>query len=478
MSPVVRFLDADTPTQLRLARTSSVDEMRVSWTTSPAAAKAGGMAVQWGSSAAALNRSRVAATSSTYTASDLCGGQANSSGFHHPGVFQSAVLPLGGDPVAERRAGKQYYYKVGSDAFGWSSVRSFRAPKPVNPHASMSIIVTADMGETFEDGSQYHWEEPAAVNTTVHMAALVKAEHGVDVVLHPGDLAYATGYESEWDRFMTQIEPLSSAAPYMTGQGNHERDWVDSGSISIGGGDSGGECGVPTQSRFQNPVCAQPNTAPCLGSPASASPPPLELARSAAGRSLGPVGSANDGWYSFEQGSVHVTMVNTEMSSLNGTRQHDFLAADLAAVDRSKTPWVLVLGHRQMYSGNMMGPGNDMGDIEPLLLQHKVDIALWGHIHFAQASCPMYRAICANTSDAAGYDAPIHAVIGNAGQSLTALPATKAPWSIWNDAHYGFSHITVSNATHLRMDYYRDAPLDETASVYHSFEINRAFPRV
>ena len=219
MSPVVRFLDADTPTQLRLARTSSVDEMRVSWTTSPAAAAAGGMAVQWGSSAAALNRSRVAATSSTYTASDLCGGQANSSGFHHPGVFQTAVLPLGGDPVAERRAGKQIYYKVGSDAFGWSSVRSFRAPKPVNPHASLSIIVTADMGETFEDGSQYHWEEPAAVNTTVHMAALVKAEHGVDVILHPGDLAYSTGYESEWDRFMTQIEPLSSAAPYMTGGG-------------------------------------------------------------------------------------------------------------------------------------------------------------------------------------------------------------------------------------------------------------------
>ena len=43
---------------------------------------------------------------------------------------------------------------------------------------------------------------------------------GVDVVMHPGDLSYATGYESEWDRFMEAIEPISARAPYMTGQGN------------------------------------------------------------------------------------------------------------------------------------------------------------------------------------------------------------------------------------------------------------------
>ena len=60
-----------------------------------------------------------------------------------------------------------------------------------------------------------------------------------DLLLHIGDLAYATGYESEWDRFMSQIEPLSSRAPYMTMQGNHERDYPGSGN-AIGGADSGG----------------------------------------------------------------------------------------------------------------------------------------------------------------------------------------------------------------------------------------------
>ena len=72
-------------------------------------------------------------------------------------------------------------------------------------------------GETYEDGSQYHWEEPDAVNTTVHISKVVQSASGVDLLLHPGDLSYATGYESEWDRWMAQIEPISSAVPYMTG---------------------------------------------------------------------------------------------------------------------------------------------------------------------------------------------------------------------------------------------------------------------
>lgn len=228
------------------------------------------------------------------------------------------------------------------------------------------------------------------------------------------------------------------------------------------------------------PTCAQPNTAPCVGAAlGGGAHTGLELgAGHVARRRLDSVGSADDGWYSFEQGPVHIVMMNTEMSSRVGSRQHAFFAADLAAVDRAVTPWVIVLGHRQMYSGNSMGPGNDMGDIEPLLAAYKVDLAFWGHIHFAQRSCPMVNASCVTTQDAAGYDAPIHAVIGNAGQSLTAFPATRAPWSIYQQSHWGFSHLTAHNATHLTLDFYNDAPLDGTAPIDHSHTLVRKFPRV
>lgn len=466
LSPAVDFSDVDAVSHVRLARMSSTEQIRVSWTVPEGSC--GDCSVQWGRSQDALHRTSQHPVSTTYHADALCGVPANSSGFHSPGNFLSVVLDLSADPEAARLTGLRYYYRIGSEAHGWSVVRSFLAPKPVNPHAAMNILVTADMGETYEDGSQYHWEEPAAVNTTKQMARI--AAGAVDVILHPGDLAYATGYESEWDRFMEQIEPLSSTAPYMTGQGNHERDFPHSGN-SIGAGDSGGECGVPTQGRFQMPVCPQPNTSPCIGSKVDV---PFEPQ---SGPGNGPVGSQNDGWYSFEQGSVHFLMLNTEMSSRNSSRQWSFVQNDLAQVNRSRTPWLLVFGHRQMYSNNVMGPQNDMGDLEPLFLQYKVDIAFWGHIHFAQASCPMYKAKCVTIKDASGYDAPIHTVIGNAGQGLTKINYKAAPWSLYNAAKWGWSHVEVSNATHMKMSFFNDVPLGSTPSVDWSFDIQREFPR-
>ena len=125
------------------------------------------------------------------------------------------------------------------------------------------------------------------------------------------------------------------------------------------------------------------------------------------------------------------------------------MAADLAAVDRAVTPWVVILGHRQMYADRAMGPQNELGALEPLLVAHKVDLALWGHIHFAQRSCPMVNASCVTATDAAGYDAPIHAVIGNAGQSLTKFTTPRAAWSVYEASEWGFSLMTVHNATHL-----------------------------
>ena len=70
----------------------------------------------------------------------------------------------------------------------------------------------------------------------------------------------------------------------------------------------------------------------------------------------------NDGWYSFEQGSAHFIMLNTEMSSKVNSSQYDFVQNDLKAIDRSKTPWVFVFGHRQMYFGRAELPNTSRGD--------------------------------------------------------------------------------------------------------------------
>ena len=481
LSSPVQFTDQPLPQHGRLSRTSSTDEIQLSWTQTTCV----GCSVEWGVSQAQLDRQTTQPpTTTTYQASDLCGVPANNSGWFDPGVFYTVILDLSQDAVDKRRKGLTYFYRYGSNVSGWSAIRSFLAPKPAHPHVSMNILVTADMGETYEDGSQYHWEEPSATNTTVQMKTLGEHGRAIDIVMHPGDLAYSTGYGSEWDRFMEQIEPLSTAAPYMTGQGNHERDFPLSGN-SIGRGDSGGECGIPTQTRFPNPVCPEPNTSPCIRDGridnqedhkdhATFIPSPTF---NAGKNRMGPVGPQNDGWYSFNQGNVHFLMLNTEMSSANGSRQHQFVANDLSSVDRAVTPWVFVFGHRQMYSNNVTTPQNNMGDLEPLLLTYKVDIAFWGHIHFAQQSCPMYKAKCVLTKDAAGYDAPIHTVIGNAGQSLTPINYSPVSWSRYNVDKFGFSQVDVTNATHLTMNFFHDVPLGEAPVIDHSFDLVRAYPR-
>eukprot|EP00039_Didymoeca_costata_P023149 m.6158 g.6158 ORF g.6158 m.6158 type:complete len:635 (+) comp3490_c0_seq1:62-1966(+) len=466
MSDPITFSDATKPMHGRLARTTSTSEMRVSWTSAQSDTQATHI-VEYGTSANSLTQQEKALTY-TYSAANLCGPPANYSGYHDPGFMHTAVLDL-----STFTSGQSVYYKFGSTQFGFSEIFSFKTPQPVAPNTPLSIAVFADMGETYEDGSQYHWEEPAAVNTSFHVQNRMKDPRGIDLILHPGDLSYATGYESEWDRFMEQIEPLSTQVPYMTGQGNHERDFPLSGNF-IGSGDSGGECGVPTQARFYMPCCAQPNTGPCIGQRART----LQESPISRMTEEGPTGSQNDGWYSFEQGPVHIVMMNTEMNSSVGTKQYDFLKQDLASVNRSATPWVFLSGHRQLISGNDANPANDLNDVEDLLMTYKVDLAFWGHIHFAQATCPMYKGKCVTEKDAGGYDAPIHTVIGNAGQGLTKVDYKLAPFNLYNVGEWGYSMVTIYNSTLVQMDFYADAPLDAASPIHHTFTIERKYPRV
>ena len=49
---------------------------------------------------------------------------------------------------------------------------------------------------------------------------------------------------------------------------------------------------------------------------------------------------------------VHMVMLSTEHSFLPGSAQYQWLANDLQNVDRKKTPFVIVGGHRAMYCSN------------------------------------------------------------------------------------------------------------------------------
>jgi hypothetical protein len=60
-------------------------------------------------------------------------------------------------------------------------------------------------------------------------------------------------------------------------------------------------------------------------------------------------------------------------------QQYKWLEQDLAKVDRSKTPWLIVMSHRPMYSSAYSSYQKDIRTaFESLLLKYKTDVYLSG----------------------------------------------------------------------------------------------------
>jgi hypothetical protein len=69
--------------------------------------------------------------------------------------------------------------------------------------------------------------------------------------------------------------------------------------------------------------------------------------------------SGSSRWYSFELGPVHFAAIDTDAYGFDEVAyvlkpQYEWLAADLAAVDREATPFVVLMGHRPMYCSSSL----------------------------------------------------------------------------------------------------------------------------
>jgi hypothetical protein len=447
--PTLTMLNQKHPMQGRIARTSHLSEMRVSWTSAVADEAA---MVRWGPTTSLGNIAT--AKSSTYTQDDLCGAPAKTVGWIDPGTQYTAVL-------TGLKPSTTYYYQYGSnttnattDAFfdgtesssefgqtSWSEIHSFMSAPAPDPNQQQVIHIIADVGVSQKDDWKYHWAEKNA-HWTIDGVRHTQNHSAPEILLHIGDIAYGTGYLAKWDEFMHSIQPVATSLPYMTGMGNHERDYPDSGSV-IGTTDSGGECGVPTAARFIMPGESTPDNY----------------------------------WYSIDQGNVHIVMINTELDVSTHSDQYKFIDDDLKHVNRSVTPWVIFCGHRPMYSGNLDPPRDPhfADSLEPLLKKYKVDMAFWGHVHAAELTWPVYNSERIPVSTDGSYDAPVHAVIGNGGQTLTVAAHWDHKWMRWlpKAQYYGYSKLVALNATHMTFTMYRD----DTDAVEESITIVRKFPR-
>lgn len=399
-SDLVSFEPGRGPEQVHLALTGRDGEMRVMFVTHDGKKSV----VKYGSTRTELDKV-VDTKVSRYEREDMCAAPANDSvGWRDPGFIHDGVM-------IDLDNGKRYYYQVGSDSGGWSTTFSFVSP--IKDSSETIAFLFGDMG-TATPYSTYVRTQEESISTLKWISRDIEAiGNKPTLISHIGDISYARGYSWLWDNFFYQIEPVASRVPYMVCIGNHEYDWPSQPwkpdwSNGVYGTDGGGECGVPYSLRLHMPG----NSSEPTGT------------RAPATRNL---------YFSFDMGVVHFVYLSTETNFLSGSKQYDFLKNDLESVNRTKTPYVVVQGHRPMYTTSYETRDIPFRErlqehLEPLLVKNNVTLALWGHVHRYERFCPLNNYTCGSLGlEGEQWKAyPVHVVIGMAGQDWQPIWQPRA----------------------------------------------------
>ncbi|KAF2756369.1 putative acid phosphatase [Pseudovirgaria hyperparasitica] len=406
--------DLTTPVQQRIA-ISAPHAVSIGWNTYQ---KLDRPCVNYGTTATNLTKQTCSSNSITYPTSR---------------TYSNAVT------LTDLSAATTYYYKIVSTN---STVDHFFSPRVAGDCSSFTMNTIIDLGVYGVDGYTIDMDEtkrdiipniqPSLNHTTIGRLATTINDY--EVILHPGDFAYAddwylkpknifdgqNAYEAIIEQFYDQLAPIAARKPYMASPGNHEAACQELPHTT--------ELCPEGQKNFTDFMNRFGATMPFAFSSTSSDETARVDANIAKQLSNPPF------WYSFEYGMVHVTMLDTETdfpsapdgpggsAGLNGgpfgapNQQLDFLAADLASVDRGVTPWVVVAGHRPWYStgdtGSRCAPCQ--AAFEPLLYKYGVDIAVFGHVHNSQRFLPLYN----GTVDPKGMSnpvAPMYIVSGGTG---------------------------------------------------------------
>ncbi|KAJ6095311.1 Metallo-dependent phosphatase-like protein, partial [Penicillium sp. IBT 16267x] len=304
-------------------------------------------------------------------------------------------------------------------------------------------------------------------------------------------------YESNWDLWQQWMNDVTMKIPYMVLPGNHEASC----------GEFDGPNNVLTAYLDEN----QPNsTWPTTNLTYYSCPPSQRNFTAFQQRFRMPgkeTGGVSNFWYSFDYGLGHFISMDGEtdyasspewnfaedvtgdetlptesetfitdsgpfgtVSDVHDTQsyeQYTWLKNDLESIDRTKTPWVVVMSHRPMYSSAYSSYQLHIREaFEALFLEYGVDAYVSGHIHWYERLYPLGTNGTIDTSSILNNNtyrmnpgtSMTHIINGMAGniESHSELGAGESIANITavlNTQDYGFSKMTVVNATAMKWDY-------------------------
>jgi hypothetical protein len=414
--------------------------------------------VQYGLSSTDLTLKSCSTTSETYPSSR---------------TYNNAVVLSNLEPATT------YYYQILSTN---SSVEHFTSPRVAGDDTPFTFSLVVDLGVYGEDGYTIGQDnskrdtiptiQPELNHTTIGRLAATVNDY--ELVIHPGDFAYAddwyenldnlfdgeAAYQAILENFYDQLAPIAGRKAYMASPGNHEADCteIDFTSFLCPAG----------QKNFTDFMTRFGHTMPTAFPSASTSSAAQASAADAKKLSNPPF------WYSFEYGMMHVVMFDTETDFKNApdgpggsagldggpfgfaNQQLEFLEADLASVDRTVTPWLIVAGHRPWYStggsGNVCGPCQTA--FEPLLYKYGVDLAMFGHVHNSQRFLPVNNSI-ADPNGMNDPAAPMYIIAGGTGniEGLSTIGSNLSFNAFAYASDFSYATVSLLDANNLEVNF-------------------------
>ncbi|EKD01620.1 hypothetical protein A1Q2_04181 [Trichosporon asahii var. asahii CBS 8904] len=365
----------------------------------------------------------------------------------------------------------EYHYRVAyTNCFACNTLPTytFTTPRERGDESAYSVAVVADMGlmgpEGLSDTAGTGAGGALGPNETNTIQSLVQNLDAYEHLIHIGDLAYADyflkesvggyfglsaqdvqptrervvdKYEELNEIFYDQIQPISAQKAYMVAVGNHESNC-----------DNGGVKDKANNITYTADYClpGQVNF----------------TAYNEHWRMPGKPGDTRNFWYSYDDGMVHYIILNFETDfgagiygpdevggdgkQMSGPRgalneQIDWLKADLAAVDRSKTPWVLAFGHRPCLRADPVRRQRRRGAHRPrpcvLPLLARVQLHNRPERVRQPARAGLHHERARGHYD--GVDALSNPLPGDIAHGIEAV--------------YGWSRLTFANRTHLRQEF-------------------------
>ncbi len=160
-------------------------------------------------------------------------------------------------------------------------------------------------------------------------------------------------------------------------------------------------------------------------------------------------------FYSFNQGSIHFLIMNSEFPFDTNSKQYSFVTSDLSkAASDGNNKWIVVAFHSPMYTSKSHHLAlTDLREIyHPLFDKYGVDLVLQGHNHNYQRSFPLEfnsknpDSPIISDSNINTYHNPngeIYVIAGTAGKELYPL-INKESFISNQFEGYGFLEIKVS----------------------------------